>query len=439
MNHISSITRGFLTWVVCLFLHTAVSAAAPAEPALEEFFKQYLETSFRMQPMTATRLGDHRFDHLLDDLSAAARQRWLDHDRKTLAGLRREFESAQLTSAARVDYQIFEQHLIRSIWLAENTHPYEDDPRVYNEYLNDSVFLLLTQSTLPRDINISNCLARMSQMDRVFQAARENLKNPPKPLLETAIRQNRGAIAFYQEELASIVGRTSQTPALRAAGKRVAGLLDNYQQFLEKDLLPRATGNWRLGKEKFARKLELEFQSDVTADQVLADAEAEFDRVQREMYVVARQLWSRFFPRKPLPVDDAEGRRTTIQLVLEQVARDHSTSATLVSDVRKTVSAIQKFINRGGILDLPDPDRCRVIEMPEFQRGNSTAYMNSPPPLDPRATGYYAVSPPPGTGMCAASTATLRNTIAPCSRCSPFTKPTPVTTCSLNTRTEIPR
>jgi hypothetical protein len=33
--------------------------------------------------------------------------------------------------------------------------------------------------------------------------------------------------------------------------------------------------------------------------------------------------------------------------------------------------------------------------MPEFQRGNSTAYMNSPPPLDPKATGYYAVSPPP--------------------------------------------
>jgi uncharacterized protein (DUF885 family) len=33
--------------------------------------------------------------------------------------------------------------------------------------------------------------------------------------------------------------------------------------------------------------------------------------------------------------------------------------------------------------------------MPEFKRGNSTAYMNSPPPLDPKAAGYYAVSPPP--------------------------------------------
>jgi uncharacterized protein (DUF885 family) len=47
------------------------------------------------------------------------------------------------------------------------------------------------------------------------------------------------------------------------------------------------------------------------------------------------------------------------------------------------------------VLRLPEPDRCQIIEMPEFQRGNSTAYMNSPPPLDTAATGFYAVSPPP--------------------------------------------
>ncbi len=33
--------------------------------------------------------------------------------------------------------------------------------------------------------------------------------------------------------------------------------------------------------------------------------------------------------------------------------------------------------------------------MPEFQRGNSTAYLNPAPPLDPLAQSMYAVSPPP--------------------------------------------
>jgi uncharacterized protein (DUF885 family) len=33
--------------------------------------------------------------------------------------------------------------------------------------------------------------------------------------------------------------------------------------------------------------------------------------------------------------------------------------------------------------------------MPEFQRGNSIAFLNPAPPLDPRAESHYAISPPP--------------------------------------------
>src|SRR5204863_6148774 len=40
-------------------------------------------------------------------------------------------------------------------------------------------------------------------------------------------------------------------------------------------------------------------------------------------------------------------------------------------------------------------DTCRIIEMPEFQRGFSAAYLNPAPPLDPKAASLYAVAPPP--------------------------------------------
>ena len=41
-----------------------------------------------------------------------------------------------------------------------------------------------------------------------------------------------------------------------------------------------------------------------------------FARVTREMYVVARQLWSRYYPGKALPPDDAEGRHVDRSPVL---------------------------------------------------------------------------------------------------------------------------
>ena len=63
-------------------------------------------------------------------------------------------------------------------------------------------------------------------------------------------------------------------------------------------------------------------------------------------------------------------------------------------DARATVDRIKTFIREKDILRLPEPDRCQVIEMPEFQRGNSLAYMNGAPPLDPDAPSFYAISPP---------------------------------------------
>jgi uncharacterized protein (DUF885 family) len=368
--------------------------AAPADEQLDAFFNEYLEASFRQQPLAATRLGDHRFDHLLEDLSASSRDAWLAHARQTLLELPKRVEYAALSRPAQVDFEILQHDLASTIWLAENMHPFEQDPRIYGGYISDSLFTLLTQSTLPKETNLANCLARMEQIPRVVAAARANLKHPPRTLLETAIRQNQGSIAFYEKELFELAGMTPRMPALHTAAQKVAACLKDYQRFLE-ELLPEATGDWRLGRERFARKLELELDAGVTADQVLADAQAEFERVDRELYVVARQLWSRHFPRRALPPDDTAGRHATVREVLARVGQEHGSADGLVRDVRKAVVQVKRFIQAADILRLPDPDRCQIIEMPEFQRGNSTAYMNSPPPLDPNARGYYAVSPPP--------------------------------------------
>ena len=61
-----------------------------------------------------------------------------------------------------------------------------------------SVYLLLTQSTLPRETNVANCIARMGQIPGLIKVARRTLKNPPRVHTETAIKQNRGAISFYE-------------------------------------------------------------------------------------------------------------------------------------------------------------------------------------------------------------------------------------------------
>jgi hypothetical protein len=225
--------------------------------------------------------------------------------------------------------------------------------------------------------------------------ARETLRESPPSILDTAILQNRGAIGFYEKGIFELIGASEQLEALRSATKSALSALQEHQVFLEDSKRLRANGEWRLGRELFSEKLRLVLNAGVSADEVLADAEAEFLRVQNEMYIVSRQLWSQYFPNQVLPPDDAAGRRETVRLVTAAVSKEHGTPEALVADARNTVGQITDFIRSRDILRLPDPDRCQVIEMPEFRRGNSLAYLDPALPLDPGGISSYAVSPPP--------------------------------------------
>lgn len=375
--------------------HSESQSVNQEDQKLAVFFQEYLDEEFRRRPLEATRAGDHRFDHLLDDVSAAARTANVQRVQKTLADLPGRIAYQKLTRNGQIDFEIWRHHLQRELWMAANTRPFEDDPRVYNEYVSDSVYLLLTQSTLPKPVNVKNAARRMSFIPNILEAAKRNLKNPPKILVEVAVRQLKGAIAFYELGIYEIAGETPQLSELQPAAKRILPALRDYLKFLEHDVLPRAAGEWRLGKAKFAQKLELELDAGVSADEVLHDAEAEADRVEAEMYVIARQLWSQIFPKKSVPADDAEGKRDLIRMVLDEINQEHGEPANLVKDATAIADKIKSFIRGKHIVRLPEPDRCRIVEMPEFQRGYSIAYLNPAPPLDAKASSYYAISPPP--------------------------------------------
>jgi uncharacterized protein (DUF885 family) len=382
---------------VLILLMLAAPAVADEDQKLATFFRDYLEEFMKNNPLDASKLGDHRYDDRLDDLSPKARAANLQRHKDALAHLPQAVVFDRLSSEGKIDYQILRDSLTRTIWLAENTDPFERDPRVYNEYIADSVFLILTQSTVEKAKAVRAAASRIEQVPKVVRAARESLKDPPRVFVETAIKQNRGSIAFYESAIFELTGETPGVSVLAGPCRAAVSALKDYQTFLEKDLLPRATGDWRIGKEKFARKLEMELDAGpgLGADEVVSIATAEADRVRGEMYVIAKQLWARLFPGKPVPPDDPEGRRACIRQVMTELGKEHGDVSTMVADAKRTAEEIKTFIRARDILRLPDPDRCAIIEMPEFQRGNYTAYLNPAPPLDPKAKSFYAVSPPP--------------------------------------------
>lgn len=370
-------------------------SAEVADADLDRFFHEYLESAFQLSPLWATRLGDHRFDHALDEMTIEAQGRRATLMKKTLERLPQCVRFDDLSFAAQVDFKILRDSLQRELWLEETENRLELDPRVYTRDATEAVYLLFAQSTQPKETSVEAALARMALVPQMLATGRNTLRNPPRVVTETAIRQNRGAIDFYERELFELVGETPRLEELKASAAKVAEALRDHQAFLENQLLVRSTGDWRLGKERFDRKFQLVVDAGLSADEALAAAEAQFAQTQRDFLFVARQLWSRYFPREPLPPDDAEGRRVTIERVSEEIGKDRIAPDQLAFEATASVARLKSFISEHDLLRLPDPDRCSIIEMPEFQRGNSTAFLQPAPTLDAQARSIYAISPPP--------------------------------------------
>ena len=377
---------------------TPVLAADPALPGdskLAARFAAYVQEECRRRPSLATALGNHEFDGELEtvtaDSLAAERARW----RELLAALPAEFPAATLSPNARIDLEIWQTALKSSLWQSENSREWETDPRAAVALGSDSVYALFSQSTVPRPRAVNSAASRIAKVPAALAAAKKLLSTPPKILTEVAIRRALGAAAFYESDLYALSGETAATSELAAPAKLAAKAFKDYAEFLKTQVLPRSTGDWRLGEAKFAEKFALELDAGITPKQVVALAEAEAARVEAEIVVLARQLWATTAPGEAVPPDDEAGRRELVARVLAKVAEDRPTPETLLAETKASVAGIKAFITKANILTLPEPDRCRVIEMPEFQRGFSAAYLSPAPPLDPKAASLYAVSPPP--------------------------------------------
>src|SRR5207237_605815 len=134
-------------------------------------------------------------------------------------------------------------------------------------------------------------IGRRNGVPAAVAAAKANLKTPPKVHTETAIQQNKGTTRLVKEQLETLV---KQAPALekefRTAQSTALTALADYQQWLEKELLPRSTGDFRIGDEKFRKKLRFALDSDLSKEEILRRAEADLVSTRSTMYRTAVQI-----------------------------------------------------------------------------------------------------------------------------------------------------
>ena len=375
-----------------LALATAVHAT-PDDDRFQKIAKDYIEGLIQSNPEYATSLGDHRFDDKLTDYSDEAVAKALARAKDTRQQLEQFSDLTKLTGPNRVDVRILKDSVDNEIFGIEELKEREWNPILYNESLANSLYLLVSREFAPPEKRAASIKGRMEKIPAVIAQAKTNLKNPPRVFTETAIDQTAGTIALIKEGLNETLNKAPKLKAeIAPLQEKTIAALNEYKTWLENDLLPRSTADFRIGADKFRKKLRFALASDMSMEDLMKAARTDLEQTQKAIYEVALPLYKKQFP----DADEATlaDRKKVTAAVLDKLAEERPNDDTIVPYSKTVLKEMTDFVRTKNLVKLPTTP-VDIIVMPEFKRGQAVAYCDSPGPLEKTGKTFYAVAPTP--------------------------------------------
>jgi uncharacterized protein (DUF885 family) len=373
---------------------SASTPPGPSAPSADDDFRvlsqTFLEGYLERSPVEATEAGEHRYDGMWPDVSPAGDAQlraFFEEKRAALSQVVKDKLGAQNA----IDAQIIEDQIGLGLYALDALKPRDVDPVYYTNLIGEGLDPLVNRSFGTQGSRLASLRGRLDGIPAVLAAAQQRLAHPARVHTETAIKQNKGLIGLVETELATRFGRQ---PELAASAKRAAAALHDFQTFLEKDLIARSDGSFRIGRERFAKKLAYVLEDDVDIDALAASARDLLIQTQRDMVETAKQVWSQE-KRGPLPkLDTPAQQKAFVKQVLDVVAQDRPTNQTILADAKAVLADATAFVREKDLVRVPD-EPVAVIEMPEYRRGVAIAYCDSSGPLEATPETFFAIAPTP--------------------------------------------
>ena len=394
--------------LLACFCYAMTPPPAAADPSFAELAQSFLEDVLALSPTAATQVGFHRYrdpktgreiqlDEFLEDMSTAG----LEKQRATLTRYRQRFHKEvkreELNAEDQADYDLIQDQIALSLLELETIQNYRHNPTVYVELAGTALFLPMVLEYAPSQERFRHIIARLGRIPELLRQGRQNLVDTDPIYTKVALEENEGNVGLVTQALASQV-----PPELKASYDAAAApalkAFEEFSHFLKEDLAQRSTGTWRLGQEKYRAKLRLALQTDLSPEQVLADAEAELARLRAEMLRVALTLHKQVHPGHLDHADltGKERENAVIREVLDKIAAEHVEADHLKPDILRQLDELYAFVRRKDLVTLSSRDNLQVIDTPEFMRGiYAVAGFQPAPPLQPELGAFYWVTPIP--------------------------------------------
>jgi uncharacterized protein (DUF885 family) len=371
----------------------------------EALAEEFLDGYFAASPVSATAYGEHSHDHRWPDLSEQGRHA---NELWRLARVDRSstISREELDADGRLELDVIRNQLELSRFAEEVEQIWRSDPLVYSYLISAGLDDLIRREFAPIDQRAESVAARLEGLPALIDQAIANLSDPRlvrRPQAEVAVGQLAGLRTLLETEIPERTAAAS--PQLReriaAASPAALAAIERLRKHVEA-LVPKAEGAWRIGPEAFSRKLALTLQTELSADELLALAHAEHERVRAQMQALARELYVAMYGGKALERHDKSGRipdeDELVREVLAELAKDHPKPEQLRDAAAANLERLAAFVLDHQLVPIDEAEVLEVIWTPPHAQGVAIAGLAAPPPLDAEQPGlpsFYLVQPLP--------------------------------------------
>lgn len=337
------------------------------------FVDDYLAYLHEVLPSQAALDGVHQHDDLLEDFSRSSQE---VHAR-ALAGYGRrlqQIEPTHLPVAEQVEHTIVASNIAARLHELETVRSWEKNPQIYADALATG---LAGQAMFGHAAEVERArrvVSKLRQAPRLVEAAKDNIRDAAGIFVKIGLETWRGTLKFIESDLPRAFSRLDDLHILgdlADASTEASHAIAAYVAHLETDLAPRARGSFRLGREVFERKLQLEEGVAVDADRLLTIALRELNDVQEEFRSLAGRL-------------DGGDALAAWRKAKEQ----HPEPGQLVATAQEQLTELLEFLQRHAIASVPGTEPVVVAPSPEFYRW-AFASMWTPGPFETRPSQAY--------------------------------------------------
>jgi len=333
-------------------------------------------------PSHATQVGWHKYDENLPDPTLAAIKFQIDRLSGFVSTLKK-VDPSPLSGDEQIDRDLAIHYFSVRLFELKELKMHEKLSQASAE-IGDSLFFLFSRDHPSFEKRLDSIACRLEAAPKFLELSKTVVKTPYR-LWNEIMHETGERLPRFLGNIEALCEAKSKdrkvTARLRKTVKQTVESIQEHNQWIMEDVLPRADDKFTIGPELYREYLSA-IGYGVTPEETVRVAEAHLKDVNRKKSDISKRI---------VPSGDLND-------ALKKMRRDHApTFEGVLKEYRESAVKARQYVIQKDLVTVPEGEKLHILETPTFMRHLAPyAAQYEPGKFDNDKTGIFLVTPDEG-------------------------------------------